>query len=128
MEGESKQKAVGHSTYYVLNNEPNDYMSRYTFIKLLVTSMLLRGNAFAHIQRDKRGNVYALNYIDAGKVTIVTNGNNDRIIKYVVAGYKHANIEPCNMLHVMNFSFDGLRGVSTLHSARQCLTMAYNAE
>ena len=42
-----KQKYTKHPTYYLLNREPNKLMSRFTFIKTLITSVLLNGNGYA---------------------------------------------------------------------------------
>ena len=50
-----KTKFTKHPTYWLLNREPNDQMSRFTFIKTLVTSVLLTGNGYALINRDEKG-------------------------------------------------------------------------
>ena len=39
-----KEKFIKHPTYYLLNKEPNNKMSRFTFIKTLIVSTLLKGN------------------------------------------------------------------------------------
>lgn len=49
-----KTKFTKHPTYWLLNREPNDQMSRFTFIKTLVTSVLLTGNGYALINRDEK--------------------------------------------------------------------------
>lgn len=36
-----KRKYLEHPTYYLLNKEPNSQMSRFTFMKTLITSVLL---------------------------------------------------------------------------------------
>ena len=46
-------------------------MTRFTFIKTLVVSMLLKGNGYAYIERDNNGNAKALHYIPAELVTVV---------------------------------------------------------
>jgi HK97 family phage portal protein len=52
-----KSKFINHPTYNLLNYEPNSLMSRFTFIKTLVTSVLLKGNGYAYIEREKNGDV-----------------------------------------------------------------------
>lgn len=47
-----KTKYVEHPTYWLLNKEPNPRMTRFTFMKTLVVSTLLKGNAYAYIERD----------------------------------------------------------------------------
>ena len=66
-----KIKFTNHPTYRLLNAEPNSRMSKFTFIKTMVVSMLLKGNAYAYIERDNNGNATALHYIPADNVTIV---------------------------------------------------------
>ena len=64
-----KEKFVKHPTYYLLNKEPNKKMSRFTFIKTLVVSTLLKGNGYAYIERDNKGDATALHYIPSEYVT-----------------------------------------------------------
>lgn len=44
-------------------------MSRFTFIKTLVVSTLLKGNGYAYIERDNKGDATALHYIPSEYVT-----------------------------------------------------------
>ncbi len=58
-----KSKYVKHPTYSLLNREPNERMSRFTFIKTLIVSVLLKGNGYAYIERDKEGNAIRLQFL-----------------------------------------------------------------
>ena len=118
-----KTKHVDHPTYYLLNREPNKVMSRFTFIKTLLVSVLLRGNGYAYIERDSRGNATALHYLDPDFVTIVDKPK----LMYNVVGIK-GQVEPCNMIHILNFSYDGIRGISTLQHAKNTLGLAADSE
>ena len=119
-----KEKFVKHPTYYLLNKEPNNKMSRFTFIKTLIVSTLLKGNGYAYIERDSKGDAIALHYLQPDYVTITEQKDG---IKYSVAGIK-SFIEPCNMIHILNFSYDGITGISTLQHARQTLGLATDSE
>lgn len=119
-----KVKLTEHPTYRILNSEPNKKMSRFTFMKTMVVSTLLKGNGYAYIERDGKGNATALNFIKPDTVTIDDKGSE---VKYYVTGYKGA-IEACNMIHILNFSYDGIHGVSTLQHARNTLGLATDAE
>ena len=118
-----KEKYVKHPTYYLLNKEPNRIMSRFTFIKTLIVSVLLKGNGYAYIERDDKGNAIALHYLDPEFVTIIDKPE----LMYSVVGIK-GYVEPCNMLHILNFSYDGIRGISTLQHARNTLGLATDSE
>lgn len=65
-----KKKYTMHPTYYLLNREPNERMSRFTFMKTLITSVLLKGNGFALIERDMKGDATAIKLIPSEYVTI----------------------------------------------------------
>ena len=122
-----KVKFTTHPTYRLLNSEPNSRMTRFTFIKTLVVSTLLKGNGFAYIERDNEGNATALHYIPSELVTIIqpkTLGDN---IAYSVTGLSNV-IESCNMIHILNFSYDGITGISTLSHAKNTLGLSADSE
>lgn len=120
-------KFMTHPTYNLLCREPNPIMTRFTFIKTLVISTLLKGNGYAYIQRDDKGNANALYFIPAELVTIIPPQSiNDNIV-YSVTGFTN-RIESCNMIHILNFSYDGINGISTLRHARNTLGLAMDSE
>lgn len=122
-----KVKFTSHPTYRLLSAEPNQNMSKFTFIKTMVVSMLLKGNAYALIERDKNGNAKALHYIPADLVTIIKPQTFNDSLVYSVTGIKN-KIEACNMLHILNFTYDGITGISTLANAKKTLGLALDAE
>lgn len=122
-----KIKFTSHPTYNLLNREPNKNMSKFTFLKTMVVSMLLTGNAYALIDRDEKGNAKALYYIPTESVTILKPQNITDTISYSITGMKNV-VEDCNMIHILNFTSDGYEGVSTLTYARKTLGLAMDAE
>ena len=121
-----KIKFTSHPTYNLLNREPNKNMSKFTFLKTMVVSMLLTGNAYALIDRDEKGNAKALYYIPTELVTILKPQNITDTISYSITGMKNV-VEDCNMIHILNFTSDGYEGVSTLTYARKTLGLAMDA-
>lgn len=124
-----KTEALDHPAYDLLNLEPNEDMTSYTFFKTLVVSVLLTGNGYAYIERDSHLNPLQLVYIPSTKVTIVW-VNDDRGIRhkrYMVAGFREL-VEPADMIHILNFTYDGIQGVSTISHARQTLGIATDSE
>lgn len=124
-----KTEAEDLPLYSLLDLEPNEDMTRYTFFKTLMTSVLLTGNAYAYIERDRKSQVEQLVYIPSHEVTIesVTDGKGISRKRYRVNGFKQL-VEPKDMLHVMNFSYNGITGVSTLTHAAQTLNISMSAE
>lgn len=102
-------------------------MSRFTFIKTLVVSTLLKGNGYAFIERDSEGNAVALHYIPSELVTIIKPKNLKENVSYQITGFSKI-VEACNMIHILNFSYDGLEGVSTLQHAKNTLGLTADSE
>ncbi len=119
-----------HNSFYLLNSEPAPYISRYTFMKTLMTKVLLEGNGYAIIRRDNRGDPVRLDLV-TGLVTMFKRYNGS--IYYMV---DHPNYEPVkteyvegyDMIHVLNFSYNGYLGVSTLTHAVNTMGLASVAE
>lgn len=118
-----------HPAYSLLDLEPNEDMTRFVFFKTLMASVLLTGNGYAYIERDNKLNVSQLLYIPTSHVSIVwiTDRNGIMRKRYQITGFKEL-VEPRDMLHVLNFSYDGIIGVSTLTHARQTLGIATSSE
>jgi HK97 family phage portal protein len=121
-----KIKFTSHPTYKLLNKEPNPRMTRFDFIKVMIVSTLLKGNGYAYIERDNKGDAIGLHFIPAELVTIIRPKNLKESVSYSIAGL--GTVESCNMIHIKNFSYDGIEGVSTLRHARNTLGLSTDAE
>ena len=121
-----KIKFTSHPTYKLLNKEPNPRMTRFDFIKVLIVSTLLKGNGYAYIERDNKGDAIGLHFIPAELVTINRPKSLRESVSYSIAGL--GTVESCNMIHIKNFSYDGIEGVSTLRHARNTLGLSTDAE
>lgn len=122
-----KVKFTSHPSYRLLNCEPNQRMSRFTFIKTLVVSTLLNGNGYAYIERDSEGNATALHYIPSDLVTVIRPKTLNDNTAYSITGIGNV-IESCNMIHILNFTYDGIEGISTLQHARNSLGLSADSE
>jgi HK97 family phage portal protein len=133
LEYDSKQGWIPnpfHNSFYLLNSEPAPYISRYTFMKTLMAKVLLEGNGYAIIRRDNRGDPIRLDLV-GGLVTMFKRANGS--IYYLV---DHPNYEPIkteyvegyDMIHILNFSYNGYLGVSTLTHAVNSMGLASVAE
>lgn len=115
-----------HPLCHLLNCEPNPRMTAFVFKKTLVTSMLLGGNGYAYVQRDDAGEPIGLHYIPNEYVTIVPSDRLDMPVSYTIG--TAVNIPASNMLHILNYSADGVEGVSTITHAADTLGVADAAE
>ena len=120
-----KTKLTTTPVYKLLNKEPNKKMTRFTFMKTLIISVLLKGNGYAYIERDAKGEAKALQFINADFVTIKEDKSGD--LFYYVVGIK-TPIPAKDMIHILNFSYDGITGVSTLQHAKNTLGLSSDSE
>jgi HK97 family phage portal protein len=89
--------------------------------------MLLKGNGYAYIDRDNNNNIQQLIYIPAEFVTVNWDLNLLHDVTYIVYGLDRI-IEHTDMIHLVNFSDDGVHGISTIHYAAQSLNISYESE
>lgn len=110
---------VKNSLSYLLGKKPNNKMNSYTFYSLIVKDILLNGNAYALILREN-GNIVGFQYIPAGLVTPI-----DMItrIDYQVTGI-NGIVKQEDILHFMNYTENGVFGLSVLTHARRTLGIA----
>lgn len=110
-----------HELYYLLRYKPNPLMSSINFWKCLEAQRTLKGNAYAYIERDRKGKVIGLYPIDSDNVTKVMDDNNflSSVTKvwYIVTdnmGVKH-KLLPDEILHFIgDITLDGLIGIAPL--------------
>lgn len=122
-----KLKDTKNPTYTVLNAKPNMRMTRYTFMSLIIQSMLLKGNGFAYIVRGQDKKVQQLIFIPSEYVSIVPPTTIFEPVKYKVTGID-GEIAHTDMLHFLNYTLDGVVGISTLQHARNSLGVYYESE
>ena len=121
-------KDDSHFSYSIFNSQPNPSCSSFTFWKTFVAKIELEGNGYAHIFRDEFGNPIGLELCTGGVVMYV---RNDLSVYYV---HKHPYtqidevIDGEDMIHVLNFSYDGLIGVSTLNHAMNITGLAASSD
>lgn len=117
-----------HFSYDLLNVQPNPSMSKFDFMKTLASMVDLNGNGFVQIKRDERGNPVSMILL-TGEVTMYI--KDDYSVYYeshdtytsrseIIAGE--------DMIHVKNFSYDGLLGVSTLTHAGNITALAASSD
>lgn len=102
------------------------YMNQSSFIKLLVQSVLLKGNGFAYIERAEDGTPIQLRYLEPTEVQVFYDKTRDTL--HYTSNYIKGKIEPCNMIHLYRYSYDGINGLSVLNFAARSVTLANNTE
>ena len=130
-----KEKAIDHSLYRLLHDEPNPEMSSFIFRETLMTHLLLWGNAYAQIIRNGKGEVIALYPLMPDRMTVDRDSNGRLYYKYRKSNDDAPTMEsgvvslaPSDVLHVPGLGFDGLVGYSPIAMAKNAIGLAIAAE
>lgn len=108
--------------YNLLNVQPNAFQSEYTFKKMIVVNMLLKGNSYILITRNNKGVVQKLELLNSDLMMVELDGKD---IKYNYGGNK---FDKSQIIHLMNHSVDGITGISTLNYASETLGLVQQSE
>tara|TARA_R100001463_G_scaffold98348_1_gene152847 strand:+ start:2706 stop:3908 length:1203 start_codon:yes stop_codon:yes gene_type:complete len=103
-----------HPVQKLLAKKPNNYMTSYTFKDVILTNLLLEGNAYFLIVRDGSARPIELICLDPSKVEVYRHEGQ----LYYKIEEEDATILQDDMLHFVGLSFDGLKGRSVLNSQR----------
>ena len=122
-----KEKALDHNLYYILHDEPNSEMSSFTFREVMMTHLLLWGNAYAQIIRDGRNKILGLYPLMPEKMIVDRNERGDIYYIYNKDGtlYSLRNDE---VLHIPGLGFDGLLGHSPIALAKNSIGVSISME
>ena len=130
-----KEKAIDHSLYRLLHDEPNPEMSSFIFRETLMTHLLLWGNAYAQIIRNGKGEVIALYPLMPDRMAVDRDSNGRLYYKYRKSNDDAPTMEsgvvslaPSDVLHVPGLGFDGLVGYSPIAMAKNAIGLAIAAE
>lgn len=97
--------------------------TKYEFMKLMIQSVLIKGNAFALIQK---GNT--LRYINASDIQIHYDKSAPSTLYYTCNLLPQKKIFPNEMIHLKRFSFDGVNGKSIIDYASRTIEVAHASE
>lgn len=110
--------------YNLFNVQPNPFMSAFTFKKMMVVSMLLKGNAYILITRDNRGEVNNLTLLNSDSILIDGSNNNIRYKDSIT----NKLYDKSQIIHLMNNGETLYRGESTISYMANSLSIANNLE
>ena len=134
-ENNGKEKAIDHTLYHLLHDEPNPEMSSFVFRETLMTHLLLWGNAYAQIIRNGKGEVIALYPLIPNKMTVNRDENGQLYYEYSKTADDFYNVSnstvilnPRDVLHIPGLGFDGLVGYTPIAMAKNAIGMAIACE
>lgn len=127
-DGLGKERAKDHPLYKILARSPNPEMTSFTFREVMMTHLLLWGNAYAQIVRDGKNNVLGLYPLlpenvemdrdNRGNLYYIYHSNSNE-----VPGLENKDIyfRRSEILHILGLSFNGLVGFSPIAMEKNSL-------
>ena len=130
-----KEKAIDHSLYRLLRDEPNPEMTSFVFRETLMTHLLLWGNAYAQVIRNGKGEVVALYPLMPNRMTVDRDSSGNLYYKYyrgsdeaIRSKEYEVILSPYDVLHIPGLGFDGLVGYSPIAMAKNAIGLAIATE
>lgn len=121
-----RQLARDSRLYGLLHESPNSRMTPFEFWRAMMLNHDLRGNAYARIERDGRGEAMALWPMPADQVEVEVLSDGSMVYKYQLGG-DLAVFSERNVLHLKNLG-NGTVGLSKLEFMRSTTDEAAKAQ
>ena len=130
-----KEKAIDHTLYRLLHDEPNPEMTSFVFRETLMTHLLPWGNAYAQVIRNGKGEVIALYPLMPNRMQVNRNEKGQLYYQYTTSSDDAPTMEgsavvlmPEDVLHIPGLGFDGLVGYSPIAMAKNAIGLAIATE
>lgn len=123
-----RQPAVNHPLRRVLTVAPNPLQTPKQFKQLMQVWLLLRGNAYARIVRDARGEVMALLPMHPDRVRVVRTGGMEMEYVYTSEDGRQITYNRKDVFHLVGMSLDGFTGLSVISFMKESLSIALDGE
>ena len=123
--GDKVETVKDHPAYYLLHDSPNAWQTSYKLREYAQSSVLLYGNAYIHIVRNKNGEVVSLESLEPWKVHLLKNGS-----RYVYAYYgddKTMSLSPDDVLHIKSLGPSIKTGKSVIQTHAETIGLGLDA-
>jgi len=125
-----------HYVSQLISFQPSEFYTPFDFFNTQAATVLLWGNAFAAIQRDKAYQPEALEIIKPSNVQILYNDvevpgqkRKQRVLLYKIIDGSDRLLFPYEMLHFKGLGFDGIQGKGVIaHYAKESIGLSIVAE
>lgn len=106
----------------------NMVMTRYNFMKKIISDVLLKGNAYCYLKRNEQGDVIDIVYLEPNDVMVIWDKKKQELYYQIPFLNKVQKIQAFDIIHLQNNSNDGIHGQSVLSFAARQLQIAHGAE
>ena len=118
-----REQYIQSPLYNLAHSEPNHIQTKYIFFETLINTLLLYGNAYAHIERNQRGLPIGL-YLchpDDVKVEYI-----DNTLLYDLKDV--GKFDSSDIIHIPDMALDGIVGQSRIAAARDNIALGIAAQ
>lgn len=120
---QDEKRPINHPLWKILNLSPDEKYNHYNVFKMAIESVILEGDGYLYIERDKELNVTALHYLNADFVEPIFDKGK---VKYLVQGFPAA-VDSNDMIHLWQHIDENFHGLSVLRYAYKALGNAADA-
>ena len=122
-----KEEARDHYLYDLINKNPNNFMTSYTWRETAEIQALLWGNHFSQILRDRIGRVISITPLQAGSTQIKID-NNIMTYHYEKKDGGLRIFEQKEIFHLAWFAFNGIQAPDPVIQARDAFGLSLGLE
>jgi len=109
---------------YIMDIIRQSPLTKFVLFKQLVKDLLIFGNAYAYLVRDKDGQIKQIGYLQPQEVTAYYTPQDFFVQYYTSPKIKKQKILPKDMIHLIINSKDGIMGKGILHFADEAIETA----
>lgn len=123
-----RDRAIESPFYYLFSMAPNDWMPSSEWVEMMVMHLLLRGNSYNFILRDRSGKVEALMPLHPSRMIVEQLDDLSVAYTYTFLNGKSRTLSQREILHIRFGISDGLVGKSPITIARETAALAISME
>ena len=127
-QGEGSVKAPEHPLYRILHDEPNTEMTSFILREVMLTHLLIYGNAYCQILRNGRGHILGLYPLLPDQMQVDRDDSGKLIYDYTTRESKVVRLRPEDVLHIPGLGFDGVMGYSPIALEKNAIGLGLAAE
>lgn len=123
-----KDRAVEHPLYDLLKTAPNDEIPSMILKETLMSHVVLSGNGYTQVRRNRRDEIVDLNLLPWTQVEVKRNIETLKIEYWVNDRGKQIKLNPLEVFHIPGLGFDGVKGYSPIRMAQEAVGLGLAAE
>lgn len=122
------EKAVDHPLYKILHDEPNTEMTSFILREVILSHLLLWGNAYCQIVRTGRNHIVGLYPLLPDRMEVDRDSSGKLLYTYTTTEGKPLKLACEEVLHIPGLGFDGVMGYSPVALERNAIGLGISAE